>query len=284
MSVSVTNGQNHKPRASRRQDRTALNDLHDILGQIAQEILKAEKRRKELEIVLRSAQHRSYHVNNIDLIPYLSSHTDVVNHAIYEWFGENPKGKINRESFESQMGSACNNPTINKTYFKRKPDYRQLGSLKKSIQATISHDGIGLDQAARSIISEHLNQDSTPDESKIIKAICDFMIRYPRGATDFRREVRDLIKQEKSSEHHELINDLKNDLKQTVLEIKEMYDFAQSLLKKHGFHKWINRKTMELTMSTGALFHRISSEKNSKVREEMLRGLHRDISNHPALT
>lgn len=287
MSINVTSGYNHEPRASRHQARTALNDLHNILGQIAQEILKAEKRRKELEIELRSAQHRSCHVNNIALIPYLSSHADVVNHAIYEWFGENPKGKINRESFERQMGTAYNNPTINKTYFKRKPEYRHLESLKKINPARESHEGIGLDQAAQSIISEHLNQDSTLEESEIMEAICNFMIRYPRGATDFRREVRNLIEQEKRTEHHELINDLKNDLEQTVLEIKKMYDFAQSLLKEHGLHKRINRKTIginNITMSTGALFNRISLENNSEVREEMLRGLHRVISKHRALT
>ena len=200
MSINVTNG--YKPPAPSRQDRTALNDLHDILGQIAQKILKAEKRRKELEIELRSAQHTSCRVNNRDLIPYLSSHADVVDHAIYEWFGENPKGKINRESFERQMGTGHNSSIINKTYFKRKPEYSHLESLKKSNPATISHEGIGLDQAAQSIISEHLNQDYTHKELEIMAAICDFMIKYPHAGRDFRREVRDLIEKEKRTEHH----------------------------------------------------------------------------------
>lgn len=285
MSINVTN--DYKPPASRRQDRTALNDLHDILGQIAQEILKAEKRRKELEIELRSAQHTSCRVNNRDLTPYLSSHADVVDHAIYEWFGENPKGKINKESFERQKGTGHNSSIINKTYFKRKPEYSHLEPLKKSNPATISHEGIGLDQAAQSIISEHLNQDSTLEESEIMAAIFNFMIKYPKAGLDFRREVRDLIEKEKRTEHHELINYLKNDLKQTVSEIKENYDFAQSLLKEHGFHKRINRKTIginKITMLTGALLHRISLEKKPEVRTEMLRGLHEIISNHPALT
>jgi hypothetical protein len=95
-----------------------------------------------------------------------------------------------------------------------------------------------------------------------------------------------LIKQERNSDHGELIHDLKNDLKQTVSEIKERYDFAQSLLKEHGFHK-NNGRTIginKITMSTGALLHRISSEKNPKVRTEMLRELHKIISNHLALT
>ena len=265
-----------RPPASSRQDRPALNDLHNILGLIAQEILKAEKRRKELEIELRSAQHTSYRVNNRDLIPYLSSHADVVDHAIYEWFGENPKGKINRESFEKQMGTAHINPIINRTFFKRKPEYRQLEPLKKTNPATISHEGMGLDQAAKIIISEHLNQDSTDEESEIMEAICNFMIKYPQGGRDFRREVRNLIEKEKRTEHHELINDLKNDLKQTVSEIKEKYEFAQLLLKEYGFHK-NNGRTIginKITMLTGALLHRISSEKNPKVRAEMLRGLH----------
>lgn len=263
MSINVTNG--YKPPAPSRQDRTALNDLHDILGLIAQEILQAEKRRKKLEIELRLALHTSCHVNNKDLIPYLSSHTDIIDHAIYEWFGENPKGKINRESFERQMGTAHNNLIINRTYFKRKPEYRQLESLKKSNRATISHEGIGLDQAAQSIISEHLNQDSTHEESKIMEAICNFMIKYPRAGRDFRREVRDLIEQEKRTEHHELINDLQGNLEQTVSEIKEKYKFAQSLLKEYGFHKRINKTTIRnnrTTMLTRALLHRIPLEKN----------------------
>ncbi|MEB3314866.1 MAG: hypothetical protein VKK32_01460 [Candidatus Melainabacteria bacterium] len=284
MCINVTNGYNPPPPS--RQHRIALNDLHDILGQIAQEILKAEKRRKELEIELRSAQHTSCRVNNRDLIPYLSSHADVVDHAIYEWFGENPKGKINRESFERQMGTAHNSSIINKTYFKRKPEYSRLEPLKKSNPATISHEGMGLDQAAQSIISEHLNQDSTLQESKIMEAICNFMIKYPKAGLDFRREVRDLIEKEKRTEHHELIDDLKNDLKQTVSKIKEKYDFAQLLLRKYGFHK-NNGRTIginKITMSNGALFHRISSEKDPEVRQEMLRRLHRNISNNLALT
>jgi hypothetical protein len=284
MPIRMTN--HAQPPASSRQNRTALNDLHNILGQIAQEILKAEKRRKELEKELRSALRKSCHVNNKDLIPYLHSHTDVVEHAIYEWFGENPKGKINKESFERQMGTGHNSSIINKTYFKRKPEYSHLEPLKKSNPATISHEGIGLDQAAQSIISEHLNQDYTHKELEITAAICNFMIKYPQGGRDFRRELRDLIEKEKRTEHHELINDLKNDLKQTVSEIKEKYEFAQLLLKGYGFHK-NNGRTIginKITMLTGALLHRISSENNPKVREEMLRGLHRITSNNLALT
>jgi len=265
MSINVTNG--YKPPASRRQDRPALNDLHNILGQIAKKILQAEKRRKELEKELRSALRTSCHINNKDLIPYLSSHTNVVDHAIYEWFGENPKGKINKESFERQMGIGHNSSIINRTYFKRKLEYHQLESLKKSNPATRSHEGIGLDQAAKSIISEHLNQYS-PDESEIMEAICNFMIKYPKAGLDFRREVRDLIEKEKRTEHHELINDLKNDLKQTVSEIKEKYEFAQLLLKEYGFHK-NNGRTIginKITMSTGALLHgrfQLSSKETS---------------------
>ena len=275
-----------RPPASSRQNRPALNDLHNILGQIAKEILQAEKRRKELEKELRSALRKSCHVNNKDLIPYLHSQADVVEHAIYEWFGENPKGKINKESFERQMGTGHNSSIINKTYFKRKPEYSHLEPLKKSNPATISHEGIGLDQAAQSIISEHLNQDYTNKELEITAAICNFMIKYPKAGLDFRREVRDLIEKEKRTEHHELINDLKNDLKQTVSEIKEKYEFAQLLLKEYGFHK-NNGRTIginKITMLTGALLHRISSENNPKVREEMLRGLHRITSNNLALT
>jgi hypothetical protein len=283
MSINVTNG--YKPPASSRQDRPALNDLHDTLGQIAKEILKAEKRRKELEKELRSALRTSCHIKNKDLIPYLSSHTDVVEHAIYEWFGKNPQGKINKESFKRQMGIGRNSSIINKTYFKRKLEYSHLEPLKKTNQATISHEGMGLDQAAQSIISEYLQY--SLDESDIMEAICDFMIKYPRGGRDFRRHVRNLIKQEGNSDHGELIHELKNDLKQTVSEIKEKYEFAQLLLKEYGFHK-NNGRTIginKITMLTGALLHRISSEKNPKVRTEMLRELHQRIgSNQPAVT
>ena len=55
---------------------------------------------------------------------------------------------------------------------------------------------MGLDQAAQSIISEHLNQDYTLEESGIMEAICDFMIKYPHAGRDFRREVRDLIEED----------------------------------------------------------------------------------------
>jgi hypothetical protein len=278
-----------RPPASSRQNRPALNDLHNILGQIAKEILQAEKRRKELEKELRSALRKSCHINNKDLIPYLSSHTNVVEHAIYEWFGENPKGKINKESFEKIAGRANINPIINRTYFKRKPDYSHLEPLKKSNPATISHEGMGLDQAAQSIISEYLQYSIDKsehllyslDESEIMEGeICLFMITYPQGGRDFRRHVRNLIKQERNSDHGELIHDLKQSLKQTVSEIKENYEFAQALLKE-GLH---NPNIRIQVMPISAILHTIPSEKNPKVRTEMLRGLHGIISNHPAVT
>jgi len=286
MRINVTNPD--KPPASRRQDRPALNDLHDTLGLIAQKILKAEKTRKELEIELRSALRTSCHINNKDLIPYLSSHTNVVEHAIYEWFGENPKGKINKESFEKIAGRANINPIINRTYFKRKPDYSHLEPLKKSNPATISHEGMGLDQAAQSIISEYLQYSIdksehlqySVDESEIMEEICLFMITYPQGGRDFRRHVRNLIKQERNSDHGELIHDLKQSLKQTVSEIKENYEFAQALLKEGLRNPNIRIQVMPIS----AILHTIPSEKNPKVRTEMLRGLHKIISNHLALT
>ena len=276
MRINVTNPD--KPPASRRQDRPALNDLHDTLGLIAQKILKAEKTRKELEIELRSALRTSCHINNKDLIPYLSSHTNVVEHAIYEWFGENPKGKINRESFERQMGTAHINPIINRTFFKRKPEYRQLESLKEANPTIISHEGIGLDEAARSIMSEHLNSDSAHDESEIIEAICNFIIKYPQAGRGFRREVRNLIEQEKSSEHHEFISDLETSLKTIVSEIEEKYKFGQLLLKE-GLRSNIRIKIMPIS----AIWHKIPLEKNPGVRAEMLRGLHA-INSHLAFT
>jgi transcriptional regulator CtsR len=130
-------------------------------------------------------------------------------------------------------------------------------------------------------MSEHLNSDSAHDESEIIEAICDFMIKYPQGGRDFRREVRNLIEQKNRTEQHQLIHDLKHDLEQTVSEIKERYEFAQALLKQQGLLTRINKTTMFIS----ALFHRILFEKNPKVRAEMLIKLHQRIdSSQPAAT
>lgn len=271
MNISTISYRTNTP--SRQKNSLALNDLHDILGQITEVILKAEEKRKRLELELRSAHRTSYRVNYRDLIPYLSSHTDVVDHAIYEWFGENPKGKINKESFEKQIGSTNNSSIINKTYFKRMQEHSKLESLKKSNTATISHEGIGLDQAAQIIIKEYLNPNSMHEESEIIEAICNFMIKYPRAARDFRKEVRSLVEQEKRIEINRLINDLKDDLDGTVSEIKEKYDFAQLLFKQQIFSIKINKKTLLLR----ALINRILREKNQKVRMEMLKTVHQEV-------
>jgi hypothetical protein len=159
--------------------------------------------------------------------------------------------------------------------------------LKKSNPATISHEGMGLDQAAQSIISEYLQYSIDKsehlqyslDESEIMEEICCFMITYPQGGRDFRRHVRNLIKQERNSDHGELIHDLKQSLKQTVSEIKENYEFAQALLKEGLRNPNIRIQVMPIS----AIWHKIPLEKNPGVRAEMLRGLHA-INSHLAFT
>jgi hypothetical protein len=158
--------------------------------------------------------------------------------AISEWFGGNPKGKINRESFEQYGDPQAIDKTLSQTYFRRKGDFRNLEELKKGNSSVRSHEGIGLDVAARIIISEHLNlagqpiENSNFDEQSVIEAIVCFMKDNPAGPASFRRKFRERMALEHNLEKKQSIDFIRKEmLPQKDGEIKELRDFNTELLK-----------------------------------------------------
>jgi len=210
-------------------------DLLHLIVEIQLTILDKLEERKELESSL-SKRGMKVTGRPRDIIGAITERG--LDCAISEWFGGNPKGKINRESFEQYSDSQAIDNILSRTYFRRKGDFRNLEELKKGNSSLRSHEGIGLDFAAKAIISEHLNlpgqsiESSKFDEQSVIEAIVCFMKDNPAGPASFRRKFRERMALEHNLEKEQSIDFIRKEmLPQKDGEIKELRDFNTKLLR-----------------------------------------------------
>ena len=245
-------------------------DLLHLVVEIQLSIIDKIEQRKELERSVSKVGIKSATIRRDISSSSCERGLDTV---ISEWFGGNPKGKINKESFAKYSSAQDSDKVLNQTYFRRKPNFWFLEDQKKGTPSLRSHEGIGLDVAARAIMSEYITSPGESSESNnfheqmVIEAIVSFMQDNPAGPASFRRKLRERTALENHGENGELVNFIQKEaLPQINAEIKELGDFNAHLLKNCTRGPDDKRAIIRVL----EFFNRVGRER-PQVQNEMLR-------------
>ena len=184
----------------------------------------------------------------------LFSYGDNIDNAIAKWFGKNPRGKINKESVEFYGG--LDNQLLNSTYFKRKPDFKELQKQKKLAQKSetiFAYEGDGVDKAAVQI-NEMLG--GNVDEQMLGERIVDFMKKNPTGNSSYKKQLQDIMKFQTEGEEGQYLPQVQQELDSIVDDITHLQkgiDEADieinDIMQKPHVVNYLNKKKAQETLA-----------------------------------
>lgn len=175
---------------------------------------------------IKKIQTQEPEVLNIKKIPErdLFEQGDVVENEIARWFGDKPRGRINKESVEKIIGK-IDDRNLSATYFKRKENFKQLEKSKKNKEPNIGnlYEGVGVDEAAQEIkaILESRGN-GVFDEADIAERIASFMTDNPSAVPGYKKKLFEKYSEFRKGENEQFAARADDDIKLFENQVNEL--------------------------------------------------------------